>query len=177
MAYQLKDDVRTWQLIRETATRDPDQYVRQEALELLSKWHMKDPATGELFREAASKDRAENVRRTAITLLTTGQKDDLATWRLIRETAMKDPEASLRSRAFVLLLRAANCDELHQKMMSRNLDGKWSDSCDPTEPVTSRRVAYVAHKLDLSIDEVHRQYEAIADRLQIALDLEWRKPN
>ena len=29
----------------------------------------------------------------------------------------------------------------------------------------------------LSIDEVHRQYEAIADRLRIALDLEWRKPN
>jgi hypothetical protein len=62
-------------------------------------------------------------------------------------------------------------------MMLRNLEEKSSWWYDPKEPVTSRRVAYVAQKFDLSVDEVHRQYEAIADRLQIALDLKWRKPN
>jgi hypothetical protein len=56
-------------------------------------------------------------------------------------------------------------------------DERWSGWYDPKEPITSRHVAYVAQKLDLSIDEVHRQYEAIADRLRIALDLEWRKAN
>jgi hypothetical protein len=61
--------------------------------------------------------------------------------------------------------------------MLRNLDVKLIEWLDPQESITSRRVAYVAQKLGLSIDEVHRQYEAIADRLQIALDLEWRKPN
>jgi hypothetical protein len=62
-------------------------------------------------------------------------------------------------------------------MMLRNLDEGRTRWYDPKEPVTSRRVAYVAQKLELSIEEVHRQYEAIADRLQIALDLEWHKPN
>jgi hypothetical protein len=62
-------------------------------------------------------------------------------------------------------------------MMLRNLDEKWSGWYDPKEPITSRRVTYVAQKLDLSLDEVHRRYEAIADRLQIALDLEWCKPS
>jgi hypothetical protein len=61
------------------------------------------------------------------------------------------------------------------KMMRRNLDERWSGLYDPQEPVTSRRVAYVAQKLDLSIDEVHRRYEAMADRLQIGLNLEWRR--
>jgi hypothetical protein len=62
-------------------------------------------------------------------------------------------------------------------MMLRNLDAKWSESLDPQESITSRRVAYVAQKLGLSINEVHHQYEAIAELLQIVLDPEWRKPN
>jgi hypothetical protein len=62
-------------------------------------------------------------------------------------------------------------------MMLRNLDVKWSEWHDPHESITSRRVAYVARKRGLSINEVHRQYEVIADLLQIALDLEWRKPH
>ncbi len=90
---------------------------------------------------------------------------------------MKGPAAYLRSHACELLICAANCDELQRKMMLRNLEETWRGWHDPQESITSRRVAYVAQKLDLSINEVHRQYEAIADRLQIALDLEWRKPN
>ena len=59
-------------------------------------------------------------------------------------------------------------------MMMINLD-EGGGRYDPKESVTSWRIAYVARKLDLSIDEVRRQYEVIADRLQIELDLEWRK--
>jgi hypothetical protein len=108
----------------------------------------------------------------AITLLADGQKDDPTTWKLIREAAMRDLSAFLRSSACDLLLRAANCNELQQKMMLKNLDEKRSGWHDPKEPVTYRRVAYMAQKLNLSIDEVRQQYEAIADRLQIAIDLE-----
>ena len=90
--------------------------------------------------------------------------------------AMKDPIAFLRSRACELLLHAAHCDDLQRKMMLRNLDEKWSRWYDPKEPTTSRRVAHVAKKLNISIDKVRRQYEVIADRLQIALDMEWPKP-
>jgi hypothetical protein len=61
--------------------------------------------------------------------------------------------------------------------MWRNLDEEWRDVYDPKELVTSQRIAYAAEKLGLSIDEVQHQYEAIADRLRIALDLEWRKAN
>jgi hypothetical protein len=177
MAYQLKGDVRVWQLIRETATKDPERYVRHEALKLLVQWQREEPATWELIREAASKDPDVSVRSMAITLLADGQKDDPTTWKLIREAAMRDPSASLRSRACNFLLRAANCNELHQKMMVKNLDEEWNGWHDPQESITSRRVAYVAQKLDLSIDEVRRQYEVIADRLQIELSLEWRKPD
>jgi hypothetical protein len=139
MADELKDDVRIWQLIRETATKDLDQYVRQEALKLLSR------------------------------------RDEPTAWELIREAAMKAAGAPLRSHACGLLPSAANCNKLHPKMVRRNLDERWSGWYDPKEPVTSGRVAYVAQNLDLSMDEVHRQYEATADRLQIALNLEWRR--
>jgi hypothetical protein len=61
-------------------------------------------------------------------------------------------------------------------MMLENLGEKWSRWYDPKEPITSQRIAYVAQKLDLSVDEVRQQYEAIADRLQIELNLEERLP-
>jgi hypothetical protein len=144
MAYQLKGDVRVWQLIRETATKDPERHVRQEALKWLAHWQRKEPATWELIREATSKDRDEAVRGTAITLLATGQEDHPITWELICEAAMKATGASLRSLACGLLLRAADFNELHKKMMLGNLDEGWRGWYDPKEPVTSRRVAYVA---------------------------------
>ena len=177
LAQWQREEPATWELIREAGSKDPDGYVRREALELLAQWQREEPATWELIREAGSKDPDVSVRYMAIKLLADGQKDDPTTWELIREVAMKDPSASLRSHACELLISAANCDELQRKMMLRNLDEERSVWYDPKEPVTSRRVAYVAQKLDLSVDEVHRQYEAIAERLQIALDLEWRKPN
>jgi hypothetical protein len=118
----------------------------------------------------------EYVRREALELLARDQKDAPITWQLIRSAAMKDPTVSVRSQACGLLLGASNCDEIHQRMMWINLDEKWG-KYDPKEPITSQRIAYVAQKLALSIDEVQRQYEAIADRLQIELYLEWRNPS
>jgi HEAT repeats len=208
MEFRLKDDARTWQLIREAAIKDPDgyvqryalqllasgqredpttwqlireaamkdtlYYVRLEALELQAKGQKDDPTTWQLIREAATKDRDAAVRATALALLSRWQKDDPITWQLIRSAVMNDSTAYVRSEACELLLNASNCDELHRRMMRR--DEQWP-RYDPKEPVTSRRVAYEAQKLNLSVDEVHQRYEAIADRLQIALDLEWRKPN
>jgi hypothetical protein len=119
----------------------------------------------------------EWVRSMFFGMMATQLKGGVRTWQLIREAALKDPEVPVRSRAFGLLLSASNCDEVQRKLIWLNLDEQWRGMCDPKELVTSQRIAYIAEKLGLSIDEVERQYEAIADRLQIELNLEWRKPN
>jgi hypothetical protein len=155
---------------------DMNEYVRRQALALLAEDQKDDPTTWQLIREAATKDRHAAVREAALELLSRGQKGDPITWQLIRSAAMRDPTVSGRSQACKLLLSAFNCDEIHRRMMLINLDEVlWR--YDPKEPVTSQRIAYVAQKLNLSIDEVRRQNEVIADRLQIELDLEWRKSN
>jgi len=176
MTNQLKDDARIWQLIREAATKDTDYDVRK-ALELLVSRRGEDPTTWQLIREAATKNRHAYVRRDALASLARGQREDPATWQLIREAAITDPDKDVRSWACGLLLDVSNCDELQRKLMWQNLDEAWRGKYDPKEPITSQRIAYVAQKLGLSIDEVQRQYEAIADRLRIELYLEWRKPS
>jgi hypothetical protein len=48
---------------------------------------------------------------------------------------------------------------------------------DPRELITSAHAARAAQKLNLDVDEVRRQYEEIAARLQIDLNFEWHKRN
>jgi hypothetical protein len=172
MVIQLKDDFRIWQLIDETVTKAPHSY-------------------SELIHTAATKDSDWFVRATALELLASEQGNDPSTWRVIREAAIMDPIKHVRSRACGLLLDVSNCDELQRRLMLRDLDQPSSNLVgdliwyapevlawyDPKEPIAFQRVAYVAQKLGLSIDEVQRQYEELADRLQIELNLVWRKPS
>jgi hypothetical protein len=157
--------------------RGSDWWERNRLLGVMADQFKDEVRIWGLIREAATKDRDGLVRQDALALLGSRQRDDPATWELIRKAAIQDPSRDVRSRACGLLLHASNCDGLQRRLMWRNLDEEWRDVYDPKELVTSQRIAYAAEKLGLSIDEVQRQYEAIADRLQIAIDLEWRKAN
>jgi hypothetical protein len=69
MAYQQSDVRLVWQLIHETATKDPERLLGQEALKLLAQWQTEEPATWELIRESAAKDPSQYVRGEALRLL------------------------------------------------------------------------------------------------------------
>ena len=58
--------------------------------------------------------------------------------------------------------------------MAINLpSGHWAH--DLKQPITSAHVTAAAQQLNLSMDEVRQQYEAIAAQLPVKLILEWRK--
>ena len=59
--------------------------------------------------------------------------------------------------------------------MSSNLQALTLYGHDLKEPITSARVTNAAQRLNLSVDEVRQQYEAIAAQLPVELILEWRK--
>ena len=46
---------------------------------------------------------------------------------------------------------------------------------DLKQPITVAHVTAAAQQLNLSVDEVRQQYEAIAAQLPVELILEWRK--
>jgi hypothetical protein len=169
-----KDDPTTWHLIREAALKDTMSDVRSASLRLLANGQKDDPITWHLIREAALKDTAPAIRSASLELLANGQKDDPTTWYLIREAATKDSNSDVCGRACALLLQSLGCSELQRKLMSRDLYG-YGPWHDPKKPITSARIAYAAQRLNLSVDEVRQQYEAIAAQLPVELILEWRK--
>ena len=59
--------------------------------------------------------------------------------------------------------------------MSSNLQALTLYGHDLKELITSARVTNAAQRLNLSVDEVRQQYEAIAAQLPVELILEWRK--
>ena len=59
--------------------------------------------------------------------------------------------------------------------MSSNLQALTLYGHDLKELITSARVTNAVQRLNLSVDEVRQQYEAIAAQLPVELILEWRK--
>jgi hypothetical protein len=171
-----RDDPTTWQLVRMAATQDPHDHVREIALRLLASGRKDDPTTWQLIREAATNDSRVRVRGESLVLLAQGQQDNPATWELICEAATQDRQEYVRSRACGLLLEKLNCTELQRKLMSV-LFGGYEFRHDPKSPIASARVAYAAQRLNLDVDEVRRQCEALAAQLPIALTVEWHRPS
>ena len=102
-------------------------------------------------------------------------KDDVQVWQIIREAATKDADSHVRRRACALLIESLNCSELQRKLMARNRQYWDYFAHDLKRPIKSARVTAAAKRLNLSEDEVRRQYEAIANQLPVELILEWRK--
>jgi hypothetical protein len=177
LANHKRDDQTTWQIIREAATSDTDGlYVRPAALTLLANGQKDDQATWQITREAATSAPEWQVRLRGLELLANGQKDDPITWQMIHMAATKDANPYVRSAMCGLLLRHVDCDEVQRKLMSRNFNGRYSWH-DPQELITSAHTARAAQELNLDVDEVRRQYEELATRLRIELNLEWRMRN
>ena len=101
------------------------------------------------------------------------QFDYVQNWQLIRYAAIKDTDPYVRRRACALLLRGLNCHELQQELMGAGANGPFG--YDLKQPITSAHVTKTAKRLNLSVDEVQQQYEAIAEQLSVELILEWRQ--
>jgi hypothetical protein len=127
----------------------------------------------QLIREAVQQDIHARVRVASVHFLGQAQKDHPVTWQLIRDAATKDADSWVRSRACDLLLDRLYCSKLQRNLMHRPHSTGFSH--DPKEPITSVCVTEMAQRFNLSVDEVRRQYEAIAAQLPIELILEWRK--
>ncbi len=97
------DDPGTAPLLRDRATTDTAEPVRQTAIQALADgWH-DDPATAPLLRDRATTDTAEPVRQTAIQALADGWHDDPATAPLLRDRATTDTAETVRQTAIQAL--------------------------------------------------------------------------
>jgi energy-coupling factor transporter ATP-binding protein EcfA2 len=160
MATQLKGDVRTWQLIRDAAIKDPNgNFVRREALQLLASRQREDPTTWQLIREAAMKDTESSIRREALELQAKDQKDDPTTWQLIREAATKDRDEAVRATALALLSRGQKDDPIAWQLIR---------SAAMKDPAVSVRSQACGLLLSASnCDELHQRM------MRINLDEKW----
>jgi hypothetical protein len=144
-------------------------------LQALVRQFQDDVQVWQLIRAAALKDLWTQARYGSLELLAYHQKDDSTTWQLIYDAATKHRDLYVRGKVCRLLLQSLGCSELQNKLMSNNHRYWYGFGHDLKEPITSVHATDAAKRLNLSVDEVRQQYEAIAAQLPVELILEWRK--
>lgn len=125
----------------------------------------RDPRAVEpLLKKMEDENENSRIRKKAIDVL--GEiKDPRAVEPLLKRLA--DENAEVRKSALAALAKICE-DETGRKLLSRELDGKWT-WLDPQDPVDEERVKDAARRLELSEEEVRRRYERLAKKYQLKI--------
>jgi hypothetical protein len=153
-------------LIKRLADENENIEVRTTAINALGE--IKDPRAVEPLIERME-DKNEKIELRTAAIKTLGRIGDLQAMKPLLKR-LEDKNTEVRISALGALAKICE-DETNRKLLTRELDGKWT-WLEPQDPVNDERVKNAARKLELSEEEVRQRYERLAKKYH--LKLEWK---